>query len=215
MAGMSRVGFLHTAEVHVATFDALVGRAAETTHVVAPSLLDLARASGPSADVEAGVRSALTELVDDGAAVIVCTGSTLGPIAEDVGGLDVPVLRVDRPMIRAAVGHGSRIGVVAAVESTLDPTRALIADEAGHAGVVVAIVESFVPEAWASFEAGATAAYLGQVADAARSIAPYVDSLVLAQASMAGARVLLDDLPLPVLTSPEPAVDAALDLLAR
>ncbi|MDF1604839.1 aspartate/glutamate racemase family protein [Nocardioides sp. YIM 152315] len=206
---MSRVGFLHTAEVHVGTFDALVGDSAETVHVVESHLLQRARTDGLTPAVEAGVRSALDELHARGADVVVCTCSTLGPVAESVAS-DVPVLRVDRPMARTAVAGGARIGVVAAVESTLEPTRLLLQDEARRAGAEPVLTEVLVPGAWASFEAGDTAAYLCAIADAARALADTVDVVVLAQASMAGAVDLLEDLAVPVLASPRLAVESAL-----
>ncbi|MBZ5738664.1 aspartate/glutamate racemase family protein [Nocardioides mangrovi] len=232
----SALGFLHTAEVHVATFDDLVGDAAVVAHVVEPDLLERARRDGLTPAVEAGLRAALVELVDAGADLVVCTCSTLGPLAETVD-LPVPVLRVDRPMAARAVALGSRgpgwcggrdrpsagaasrrrhrIGVVAAVESTLVPTRELLADEAARAGVAAAVSEVCVPSAWALFEAGDTAAYLGAIADAARTLTPTVDVVVLAQASMAGAVDLLADLAVPVLVSPPLAVAAALREIRR
>ncbi|MFC7493390.1 MULTISPECIES: aspartate/glutamate racemase family protein [unclassified Nocardioides] len=208
---MSMVGFLHTAEVHVGTFDSLVGDAAETVHAVEPGLLEQARADGLTPVVEAGVRSALDALAARGARVVVCTCSTLGPVAESVAS-PVPVLRVDRPMARVAVASGSRIGVVAAVESTLEPTRSLLEDEARRAGADPAVTDVLVPGAWASFEAGDTPAYLSAIADAARALAGDVDVVVLAQASMAGAVGLVADLDVPVLASPRLAVESALSL---
>ncbi|MEQ6902088.1 aspartate/glutamate racemase family protein [Nocardioides sp. YIM 152588] len=216
---MVTLGFLHTAEVHVATFEALVGEAAPasaaaTVHAVAPDLLDRARAEGPTPDLAEGVRAAVADVVARGADVVVCTCSTLGPIAESVDA-GVAVLRVDRPMAAAAVAAGPRIGVVAALESTLAPTLGLIAGEAQRAGVAPAVVDAWVPEAWAAFESGDLAGYHAQVAAAARSIAGEVDVVVLAQASMAGAQPLLADLGVPVLVSPGLAVRAALAAAGR
>ncbi len=207
---MSRVGFLHTAEVHVATFDALVGDAAETVHVVEPDLLERARREGPTPTVASGVRAALAELAGAGADVVVCTCSTLGPLAE-AADVSVRVLRVDRPMARRAVAIGQRIAVVAAVESTLAPTRELLDDEAARAGATPTVTEVCVPAAWTLFEEGDIPAYLAAVADAARSAASSADVVLLAQASMADALDLLADLGVPVLVSPRLAVEGALD----
>lgn len=125
------IGFLHTAAVHVATFDRLTHQESAvvaTQHVVDETLLDRARAHG-IASVATDVAARLDELRDRGADVIVCTCSTIGGLAEQVSG-DASTFRVDRPMARAAVAvavavavtagaaAGSRIGVVAAVEST-------------------------------------------------------------------------------------------------
>lgn len=203
---MPPIGFLHTAQVHVATFDRLVRDAndsATCVHCVEPALLDQVRKNGPTAEVEEATYVALEHLVDQGASAIICTCSTLGPVAEALAArLKVPVLRVDRPMARVAVQAGSTIAVIAALESTLEPTRALLHDEARRVGAFPTIIEVTVPEAWATFESGDSEGYLRQVADAARSIARDVDVVVLAQASMMGATVILVDIRTPVLASP-------------
>ena len=213
---VATLGFLHTAQVHVDTFDALVRAvsSATTVHAVLPDLLERARASGPGPALSAAVHDALDDLVSQGAEVVVCTCSTLGPIAEEVQ-VAVPIVRVDRPMARRAVRAGSRIGVIAALSSTLRPTAELLADEAARADREVHLVEVCAPDAWSAFERGDSGAYAEQIADAARSVAPSVDVVVLAQASMAGAVSLLGDLPVPVLTSPQPAVEAAIEVAAQ
>lgn len=213
MLRMVTLGFLHTAQVHVERFDALVRStsSATTLHAVMPELLDRARFSGATPDLIVDVQNALADLVARGADVVVCTCSTLGPIAEQV---DPPaaVVRVDGPMARTAATLGPRIGVVAALESTLEPTLDLLASEARQADVELELVTVGVPEAWASFQTGDDGAYVMQIAAAARSIAPTVDAIVLAQASMSGASALLADLDVPVLDSPQSAVRAALSV---
>lgn len=212
---MATVGFLHTAQVHVPTFDRLLDELAPgvtAVHAVAPDLLAHARDHGVDADVEEGVAAGIADLVGRGAELVVCTCSTLGGDAERLGAA-VPVVRVDRAMAEAAVGIAlagrSRVGVVAAVASTLQPTRALL-ESVGR----VEIVESLCADAWALFENGDEAGYLAAVADAARLLAPDVDVVVLAQASMAGAEPLLTGLPVPVLSSPRPAVAALRERVA-
>lgn len=207
---MRTLGFLHTSPVHVPTFEALVQEldaGATSVHEVHPEFLDEARRTGPSAELESATLSSLTALVAAGADVVVCTCSTLGEIAEGLQAqLSVPVLRVDRPMARAAVGAGGRIGVVAALASTVGPTSALLDEEARRAGVTPTIVSVCVPEAWSCFEAGDLDGYLRQITAAARATADEVDVIVLAQASMLGAVPQLADLAVPVLASPPLAV---------
>ena len=215
---MTQIGFLHTAEVHVATFEALAADAGvRALHALRPELLGQARADGASDAVRAGVEAAVADLVSRGADVVVCTCSTLGPVAEACTSTRA-VLRVDRPMAAAAVaacladsadpGRGG-IGVVAALESTLAPTRELLLDEAARADVAAEIVEVSVPTAWDALEAGQTEEYHAQIAEAVRSLAGRVGVVVLAQASMAGAVDLVRDLGVPVFSSPALAVQAA------
>jgi aspartate/glutamate racemase len=208
------IGFLHTADVHVATFGALVDEVAPGqghVHRVDVPLLDDARAGAPTGE---RVRAHVDALVAAGASVVVCTCSTLGPVAEEVGGAGVPVLRVDRPLAEAAVRDGGRVAVVVALASTLGPTTELLADAARRSGATVELDPVVCADAWADFEAGDLSAYRRGVADAARDAVGRrgADVVVLAQASMAPAAALLADLPVPVLTSPGIAVARAVEL---
>ncbi|WP_370249886.1 GNAT family N-acetyltransferase [Nocardioides sp.] len=202
------IGFLHTAETHVATFEALLARqgGGPGRHAVCPDLLDAARAGGTDSEALAAAVTAAVEQLRAEVDVVVCTCSTIAALAEGASTSAVPVLRVDRPMAARAValaGTG-RIALVAALESTLAPTRALLEQE-GAAGE---IVELLVAGAWDAFEAGDHDAYADRIATAVRACA--ADVVVLAQASMAGAVPLLTDHPVPVLASPATAVAAAL-----
>ncbi|MET9361037.1 hypothetical protein ABZX93_09000 [Streptomyces sp. NPDC006632] len=129
---MTTLALLHTSPAHVPVFDALRDDEApglELRHLVHGQLLDRARESGPHA-VTGDVRAVLAGAVARGADAVLCTCSTIGAVAEAASvSLGVPVLRVDRPMAAAAVAHGRRIAVVATVESTLEPTAALIREE--------------------------------------------------------------------------------------
>jgi len=208
------IGFLHTADVHVATFGALMDEVAPGqghVHRVDVPLLDDARAGAPTGE---RVRAHVDALVAAGASVVVCTCSTLGPVAEEVGGAGVPVLRVDRPLAEAAVRDGGRVAVVVALASTLGPTTELLADAARRSGATVELDPVVCADAWADFEAGDLSAYRRGVADAARDAVGRrgADVVVLAQASMAPAAALLADLPVPVLTSPGSAVARAVEL---
>ncbi|MCI4086085.1 aspartate/glutamate racemase family protein [Streptomyces sp. MMS21 TC-5] len=202
---------LHTSPVHVPVFDGLRDRhhpGAVLRHLVAPELLDRARADGPRS-----VAPALRELLAAaGPGPVLVTCSTIGATAEALApALGAPVLRVDRPMAAAAVRTGPRIAVLAALASTLTPTAELLAEEAG--GRPLSVVPHLVPGAWESFGAGDTARYLSQVAEAADAVTG-ADVIVLAQASMAGAADLATTATT-VLSSPAPGLAAALALTAE
>ncbi len=202
------IGFLHTSPVHVETFRGLMRTLAPGVgdlHVVDESLLADARAGR---DVSERLLSRLRSL--SAADVIVCTCSTLSGVAASRGvAVGVRVLRVDEPMARAAVAAGRRIGVVVAVQSSLAPTLALLESVSLPSTV---LVPALCLDAWPLFAAGDLRAYAVRVAEHARSLD--VDVVVLAQASMAPAADLLADLGKPVLTSPRPAVERALALVA-
>ncbi|MFB6435472.1 aspartate/glutamate racemase family protein [Streptomyces sp. NPDC056411] len=209
------LALLHTSPVHVPVFDALRDEEAPDLtlhHLVRSELLDRARAQGPDA-VLPDITAELAAAARAGARAALCTCSTIGPPAEAAGAaLGLPVLRVDRPMAAAAVATGPRIAVLAALESTLAPTEALLTEEAARAGRTVEVRTVLVPGAWERFEAGDHDGYLTAVAAAARDVRD-ADVLVLAQASMAGAAQHLRGGP-PVLSSPRPGLRAAAHLVA-
>ena len=212
------IGFLHTAQVHVATFDGLLAGRATAAHVVRPDLLDRARVTGVDDALRADIRAALVQV---GTGAVVCTCSTIGGPAEDEGrALGVTVLRVDRPMAEWAVHVAAatprhRLAVVAALDSTIGPTCDLVRSVAREQDATVELVTVTCPGAWDHFERGDTDAYVRSVATAIRSAHADdpVDVVVLAQASTAPAAALLADLGVPVLSSPAAAVAAALALV--
>lgn len=179
--------------------------------VVCEDLLAEARAHGLEAALP-GLRRALGSLAER-ASVVLCTCSTLGALAERYDGVyGSRVLRVDRPLAEAAVARGSRLLVVAALESTLEPTRALLEAEAERVGKSVALELSLCPDAWACFERGDEAGYVRSVAAHVDEVEARGDVVVLAQASMAGAERFVRT-GKPVLSSPRLGVLGALGLL--
>ena len=214
---MSTIGFLHTADVHRATFTALVGELAPgagTVHVVDRSLLADAREQGTIDDaLRARLLTGLREVANN-SDVVVCTCSTISGEAEAVANLlDVPIIRVDRPMAEKAVACGSRIAVVAALASTIAPTIALLREVADSQGGALRLSEYVCGEAWTHFEASETDRYLQSIVSTIDAIPGPVDVIVLAQASMASAagRCRSD---VPVLSSPRLAVERAVQVIS-
>lgn len=203
------LALLHTSPVHVPVFDALRDAAhpdLELRHHVDAGLLERARRDGPET-VAASVAAVLTRAVAEGARAVLCTCSTIGGVAEAAAAVvGVPVLRVDRPMAAAAVAVGPRVLVLAALESTLAPTVALIEEEARRADRPVEVRTRLVDGAWRRFEAGDVEGYLRRVTETADSVTG-ADVIVLAQASMAPAGESTKAR-VPVLASPAPGLAA-------
>lgn len=211
---MACFGFLHTADVHIATFTGLLAEMSpddSAVHLVDESLLADARRRGVvDDDLRARMGTGLEDLHGRGAVRIVCTCSTIGGDAEVVGrALGLDVFRVDRPMAELAVASGHRIAVVAALESTMGPTRTLLTEAAARLDASVTIIDAPCFDAWALFAAGDVDGYLGAVAAHVEGLDESADVIVLAQASMAPVEGLVH-LATPVLSSPGPAVRALL-----
>ncbi len=148
------------------------------------------------------VRSA----VDAGAHAVVVTCSSLGPAVDAAQAYcPVPLFRVDEGMAQAAVGLGPRVAVVATLRTTLDPTSDLVRRSAAAAGRSCIITAELADGAFQKLASGDAAGHDAMVADKLQAIAPHVDVIVLAQASMARALALVRESldPVPVLTSPE------------
>lgn len=144
--------------------------------------------------------------VDAGAEAIVVTCSSLGPAVDAALALcPVPLFRIDEGMACAAVSVGPRVGVLATLHTTLDPTSELIRRTAARMGRSCTLTAQVSEGAFQLLAEGDTAGHDAMVAKSLRDLAPQVDVIVLAQASMARALAGAKDHlgALPVLTSPE------------
>ncbi len=170
------------------------------------------RGHGITLEIAQRVEALVQQAFDDGAALVVCTCSTLGGCAETIGQPGMPVLRVDRAMAERAAALGTRIVLVASLRSTMEPTRALLQDAAQRAGKEISIVDVVCDQAWPRFEQGDHAGYIEEIAACLRAAATRGDVIVLAQASMAQAAARCADLPVPILSSPRLGLEAAVQV---
>lgn len=153
---------------------------------------------------------------DAGADAVLVTCSSIGRAAEQARALvDLPVIRVDEAMADRAVRHGERVGVIATLRTTLEPTAALVEARAAAAGRPVRVVPQLCEGAFEALGRGDTARHDELVAEGLRRLAGAVDAIVLAQASMARVADALppEERPVPILTSPRSGVERARDML--
>ncbi len=189
---------LHTADVHVATFGALLP---DAEHVVRSDFLDRARAEGVDAvaqDVGAIVRALSAK------GPVLCTCSTLGPIIDAL--LLENVVRIDRPALASAVKNGGEVVIAICLDSTRAATLALF-DEVAQGRASAKLI--FCTQAWPFFEAGDMDGFANSIA---AQLADEDGPIVLAQASMAVAAPLIEARGVEVITTPMAAVRAVQDL---
>ena len=210
-----RIALLHTADVHVAIFDEVfhdIDNEVHLDHRVDASLLDRARHDGIES-VRADVSSVLHEL--SSADAVLCTCSTLGPLADDVARSVENVVRIDRPLMTQACANGSRILVALCLESTRVATLNLLNDCAARIHKEIEPVVVVCSDAWAFFEAGNTEAYASSIARCIKeklAESPGVESIVLVQASMRVAEAELTKFGIPVHSSPVWAAQHCVDV---
>jgi Asp/Glu/hydantoin racemase len=151
-----------------------------------------------------------------GADAVMVTCSSIGEgvtLAQKL--FDFPVIRVDEAMAEAAVRTGEKIGVMATLKTTLEPTTALLREKAAEAGRSVELVECLCDGAFEAVLAGDTATHDRIVSAALLDEMRDVDAVVLAQASMARVVSAMPRglLRMPVLSSPELSVRRAREIL--
>jgi Asp/Glu/hydantoin racemase len=151
-----------------------------------------------------------------GADGVLVTCSSIGPAVSYAARLfPFPVIRVDEAMAEKAVRQGRRIGVLATLRTTLEPTTALLRDKSAAAGLETQIEETLCEGAFQAVIAGDTETHDRAVSQALLALAGKVDLVVLAQASMARVLQQMPPLTIPVLSSPELAVLRTSEVLSH
>jgi Asp/Glu/hydantoin racemase len=156
--------------------------------------------------VDAYIKSAASGEAD----YILVTCSSIGPAVEvSAKSTAVPVLRVDQPMVDRAVAAGRRIGVIATLPTTLNPTADLVRRRAALAGREVVLIERLCVGAFEALMAGDAERHDTIVGAALRALSKEVDVILLAQASMARVVDTLapHDRCVPIFASPGIAID--------
>jgi Asp/Glu/hydantoin racemase len=146
---------------------------------------------------------------DGGADYILFTCSSIGAAVETAATLtNVPVLRVDQPMADLAVQTGKKIGVIATLSTTLEPTGDLVRRRAIAAGKDITLVSKLCEGAFEALMSGDAATHDAVVGKALKELSKEVDVILLAQASMARVVDTLDeaDKKVPILASPTIAI---------
>ena len=182
---MKTIALLHTAAGNRAVFDAACPPGARLTHTLREDLLKDAEAAGGLTDaIAARTARALQALAAPGVDAVLLTCSTVGPGAARAKA-GVPVLRVDAALAEAATRGGGCVVVLCAVETTVEPSRAIFAEAAARHGATLDV--RLVPGAWAVFRGGDPARYHAIIAEAAEgAFAEGAAEVALAQASMTG-----------------------------
>lgn len=209
-----KLGLVHTSATLVPVFAALCKEKlpnVDVFNIADDSLVKGIREAGSlTATIARRVAGYLESAELAGADYIMVTCSSIGPAVEAGAKLmGVPVLRVDQPMADKAVATGKRIGVIATLSTTLEPTADLILRRAAIAGKQIELTSKLVTGAFEALMAGDGATHDAKVAAALKELSQQVDVILLAQASMARVVETLapEDRRVPIFASPNTAVD--------
>ncbi len=123
--------------------------------------------------------------------------------------VDIPVVKIDDRMATLAVEQATRIGVIATVPTTLDPTARLVQSKADVTGKQISIRRYLVHGAFDALMSGDTSGHDAMVSEAIERSPAENDAVVLAQGSMARlVPGLKDKVQVPLLSSPRLGVEA-------
>jgi Asp/Glu/hydantoin racemase len=218
---ISRIGLIHTVGSLPALFAELAGSLipdVSLIHVTDETLLRDANAAGGLAPgIERRLARHVDSLASQGADAVMVTCSSLGPAVDKLAATSsVPLLRVDRAMADQAVRAAGRVGVLATLQTTMNPTAELVRARGAAIGAPVTVVAHLCAGAFAALRDGDIARHDELVRSGLLAIESQVDLVVLAQASMA--RVLTGDgVPsqIPILASPGLAVEHLAQMVAE
>lgn len=125
------------------------------------------------------------EAIDNEVDIILNACSSVGEVVDNIqpfaSYLGVPIVRIDEYMCRQAAINGSRIGVLATLPTTMEPTKQKIKSTGREIGKNPVLVDGLVNGAFGLDEEQFKAALLTKV----NEIKSEVDVIVLAQGSMA------------------------------
>lgn len=151
-----------------------------------------------------------------GADAVLSLCSSVGPAINVARMLvNIPIIKIDDAHTEKAVHEAKRIGVMATAGTTLGPTVALLKEKAAILGKEVEIRSSLAKSAFEALMRGDKDQHDASVLEAARKLAPSVDLILFAQASMTRlASAVQYATGLTVLTSPRLAIEYTQRVLA-
>ena len=163
-----------------------IGKDAEIISLQDPSILAQVRDAGYVTPAPAArLIGMYMDAIQQGADAVLNVCSSVGEVADSVqtaaAYIGVPIVRIDEDMCREAVRLGSRIGVLATLPTTLEPTKGTINRVARAMGRHVTLVDGLIDGAFGLDQAQ----FRRLLLEAAGKIIDQVDVIVLAQGSMA------------------------------
>lgn len=163
-----------------------LGDSVELYSLQDPSILAEVREAGyVTAAPAARLISMYMQAVQAGCDAMLNLCSSVGEVADSVQDMaryiGVPIVRVDEEMCREAVRKGVRIGVMATLPTTLEPTKGTIRRMARECGKAVELIDCLVDGAFGLDQDQ----FKARMAEMAATVADRVDVIVFAQGSMA------------------------------
>ena len=215
-----RLAFIHTVPSLVGLFNDLSKELlpdVELLHIADEMLLKVVLAQGGlSPFIFQRVAEHVVAAERAGATMIQCTCSSISPCVDaSQPFVSVPVLKIDEPMVNAALGIGSRIGIAATAPTTLKPTTDLVHARAAALGVEAQVESVLCEGAYDALFSGNPQKHDEIVSGVLKGLMTRTDVVILAQASMArvAQSIPAEEQRVPILSSPRLAMEHVRELM--
>ncbi len=181
-----------------------LGKDAEIlTYQDASILAEVREAGYVTAKAAARLTTMFMQAISDDVDAILNVCSSVGEVADAAREIGlytgVPIVRIDEEMSREAVRKGRRIGVLATLPTTLEPTKNTIRRVAGEMGRQVQLIDGLIDGAFGIEQE----CFRNMMAERASQIIDRIDVILLCQGSMAYVEEYLQEMfHKPVLSSP-------------
>lgn len=166
-------------------------------------LNDIRAAGGPTQAVIDRMTLYAKAAEISGADLIVNSCSTVGEVADIYAKeVNIPVMKVDEPMAREAVSLGTKVALIATVETTLGPSRRMIERIGAEQGKTMECEEYVQTAAWDALKAGHPEEHNRILIETMRKLDTMgYDVIVMCQVSMRALLPDLKDVKTPILCS--------------
>ncbi len=215
-----KLAFIHTVSSLVGLFNDLSKEllpGVEVFHISDEMLLKVVLAQGGlSPFIFQRVAEHAVAAERAGATIVQCTCSSISPCVDASRPfVSAPVLKIDEPMVNAALHIGSRIGIAATAPTTLKPTTDLVQARAAAMGVAVEVESVLCEGAYDALFSGNPQKHDEIVSGVLRGLMARNDVIILAQASMARVANAIPaaEQHVPILSSPRLAMEHVRELL--
>ena len=210
---MTTIAVIHTGPVTVQPIKEQISEQipeARVINIMDDSLLNDVRAAGHlTPEVASRIHSYMNNAQAMRVDVILNACSSVGEAVDSVRNfVSTPIVKIDEAMAEEASSIGRRVGVVATVSTTLEPTVRLIKKKASELGRNIEVTERIAEGAFEALLSGDGSRHDEIVKNTISTLAEQVDVVVLAQVSMARLVPQLSGVRIPVLSSPRSGVAA-------
>lgn len=186
---MPMVGLVHSTRLVIDAVQTVVAAQCPDTefvHVLDEGILrELTAAGKLTPEILDWLTAMVRSTEKAGAALAVVSCSSLSPGVNDVRQrVDIPVLKIDEPMMAYAVKNFRRIGLLMTNPTTEKPSRLLFEEVSQKLGRNVTLVPRLCPDAFKKLDRGDIQGHDTEVVDTVKKLLTETDAVLLAQISI-------------------------------